>query len=148
MEETARSALAAMGIGRTLDPRAAVERLSGGERQAIAICRARYWGARLVILDEPTSALSLRQTEDVLGYVEQARSQGLGIIYITHTLEHVKRIADRIAILYKGSLAAEGPLSSFTDLSCYRLITTGTAVGSTACPTVKDSLPTVDLALL
>lgn len=80
--------------------------LSGGEKQSVAISRAIHFGASLLILDEPTAALSVRETESVLRSIERARSRGLGVIYIDHQLSHVQPIADRIVLLEHGQISA------------------------------------------
>jgi simple sugar transport system ATP-binding protein len=80
--------------------------LSGGEKQSVAISRAIYFGASLLILDEPTAALSVRETENVLRSIDTARSRGLGVIYIDHQLSHVQPVADRIVVLEHGRVAA------------------------------------------
>lgn len=76
--------------------------LSGGERQAIAIGRTMYFGGKLLILDEPTSALSVHETGKVLGYITEARKRGLAVIFITHNLYHVYPVADRFVVLEHG----------------------------------------------
>lgn len=125
MRQVVREQLSAMGIRRKLDPDDPVAKLSGGERQAIAIARARYFGAKLLILDEPTSALSLRQTEEVLGYIRHAALEGISVIFITHTIHHVEGIADRVCILFHGELIAEMPAKSASAKQCAELITKG-----------------------
>ncbi|MCR4401604.1 MAG: ATP-binding cassette domain-containing protein [Firmicutes bacterium] len=76
--------------------------LSGGERQAIAIGRTMHFGGKLLILDEPTSALSVHETNKVLSYIDEARKRGLAVIFITHNLYHVYPVADRIVVLEHG----------------------------------------------
>lgn len=76
--------------------------LSGGERQAVAIARAVYFGARVLILDEPTSALGVREAAIVLRYIAQARARGVGVIFITHNVHHAYTIADRFTLLNRG----------------------------------------------
>lgn len=76
--------------------------LSGGERQAIAIGRTMHFGGKVITLDEPTSALSIRETQKVLEYVGEARRRGLAVIFITHNLYHVYPIADRLVVLEHG----------------------------------------------
>ena len=76
--------------------------LSGGERQAINIGRAMYFKAKLVVLDEPTNALSVKETEHVLRFIEQARQAGTSVIFITHNIYHVCRVADRFVLLERG----------------------------------------------
>jgi simple sugar transport system ATP-binding protein len=76
--------------------------LSGGERQSVAIARAIYFGAEILILDEPTSALGVKEAGVVLRYIARARSQGLGIVFITHNVHHAYPIGDRFTILDRG----------------------------------------------
>jgi simple sugar transport system ATP-binding protein len=76
--------------------------LSGGERQSVAIARAAYFGAKLLILDEPTSALGVKEAAVVLRYIARARSEGLAVIFITHNVHHAFPIADRFTILNRG----------------------------------------------
>jgi simple sugar transport system ATP-binding protein len=92
-----------MGID-VRDPDQTVGTLSGGERQAVAIARAVYFGAKVLILDEPTSALGVRQSGIVLKYVVQARERGLGVIFITHNPHHAYPVGDRFVLLNRGRL--------------------------------------------
>jgi len=92
-----------MGID-VRDPNQTVGTLSGGERQAVAIARAVYFGAKVLILDEPTSALGVRQSGIVLKYVIQARERGLGVIFITHNPHHAYPVGDRFVLLNRGRL--------------------------------------------
>ncbi len=101
MRRVAVKLLEEIGIKRR-DPDVEVGVLSGGERQSIAIARAVYFGAMLVILDEPTSALSVKETEKVLGYVSQLKEKGISIILISHNIYHVYSVADRIVVLDHG----------------------------------------------
>lgn len=87
------------------DPQQAVGTLSGGERQCIAIARAVYFGARVLILDEPTSALGVHQTAMVLKYIDQVRSKGLGVIFITHNVRHAMAVGDSFTVLNRGKTA-------------------------------------------
>jgi simple sugar transport system ATP-binding protein len=102
----AREALAAIGINiRSADE--PVARMSGGERQSIAIARGIHFSAKLLILDEPTSALSLKQSAQVLKSIEGARDTGLGVIVISHNVHHVYPVADRFVILSHGQSIAD-----------------------------------------
>jgi len=85
------------------DPEQAVGTLSGGERQTVAIARAVYFGAKILILDEPTSALGVRQTAMVLKYTDMVRKKGLGVIFITHNVRHAYAVGDRFTILNRGT---------------------------------------------
>ena len=84
------------------DPTQAVGTLSGGERQCVAIARAVYFGAKVLILDEPTSALGVKQASMVLKYVAQARTRGLGVIFITHNVHHAWAVGDKFTVLNRG----------------------------------------------
>jgi simple sugar transport system ATP-binding protein len=94
--------LRAMGID-LRNPDQAVGTLSGGERQAVAIARAVYFGARVLILDEPTSALGVKQAGVVLKYVLRAKERGVGVIFITHNPHHAHPVGDRFVILNRGT---------------------------------------------
>jgi simple sugar transport system ATP-binding protein len=100
-----RGELLKMGID-VRDPNQNVGTLSGGERQALAIARAVYFGARVLILDEPTSALGVRQSGIVLKYIVQARELGKGVIFITHNPHHAYPVGDRFYLLKRGRLMA------------------------------------------
>jgi simple sugar transport system ATP-binding protein len=97
------SELHKMGID-VRDPDQPVGTLSGGERQAVAIARAVYFGAKVLILDEPTSALGVKQSGVVLRYIAQARDRGLGVIFITHNPHHAYPVGDRFVVLNRGKL--------------------------------------------
>jgi len=98
---TTRAELAAMGID-IRDPDQPIGQLSGGERQSVAIARAVYFGARVLILDEPTSALGVKQAGVVLRYIVQARDRGLAVVFITHNPHHAFPVGDRFLILNRG----------------------------------------------
>ena len=100
-KHTVREQLRAMGID-IRDPDQPVGTLSGGERQSVAIARAVYFGARVLILDEPTSALGVKQAGVVLKYVLAARDQGVAVIFITHNPHHAYPVGDRFVILNRG----------------------------------------------
>ncbi|HTJ68330.1 MAG TPA: ATP-binding cassette domain-containing protein [Actinospica sp.] len=105
-KELTRRELAGMGIA-IRDPDQPVGTLSGGERQAVAIARAIHFGARLLILDEPTSALGVKQAGVVLRRITQAREQGIAVIFITHNPHHAYPVGDRFVILSRGSSLGE-----------------------------------------
>lgn len=104
--EIARENLAAMGI-EVRDPDQPVGTLSGGERQAVAISRAIYFGARVLILDEPTAALGVKQAGVVLRYIARARDRGVGVVFITHNPHHAYAVGDRFVVLKRGRVDAE-----------------------------------------
>lgn len=101
MRSIAKDELARMGID-LRDVNQPIGTLSGGERQCVAIARAIYFGAKVVILDEPTAALGVKQSGVVLRYILQARSAGLGVIFITHNPHHAFPVGDRFLLLKRG----------------------------------------------
>ena len=90
-----------------ISPDSVVATLSGGEREGVAIARAMFFQAELIILDEPTQALSLTQAQVVLNFVRRAKSEGSAVIFITHNVYHAHEVADRIAILDRGQIVGE-----------------------------------------
>ena len=108
-----RSALEEMGIAMT-DVDRPVGALSGGERQAIAIARALHFGARVLILDEPTAALGVRQAGIVLDQVDRARTRGAAVLLVTHNPAHALRVGDHFLVLDRGRLAASLPKEQAT----------------------------------
>jgi simple sugar transport system ATP-binding protein len=119
-QNTMRDEMRKMGID-VRDPNQTVGTLSGGERQAMAIARAVYFGARVLILDEPTSALGVRQSGIVLKYIIQARGMGRGVIFITHNPHHAYPVGDRFVLLKRGTMLgsyakAETSLEQLTSL--------------------------------
>src|SRR5438309_4670758 len=101
-----REEMGKMGID-VRDPNQTVGTLSGGERQAVAIARAVHFGAKVLILDEPTSALGVKQAGVVLKYVVQARERGLGVIFITHNPHHAYPVGDHFIVLNRGRMIAD-----------------------------------------
>jgi ABC-type sugar transport system ATPase subunit len=89
------------------DPSAPVETMSGGQRQAVAIGRTVFWGKKLLLLDEPTAALGVDESEQVLSLLERLRDNGLPLLVISHNMQHVYRIADRIVVLRRGRKVAD-----------------------------------------
>jgi simple sugar transport system ATP-binding protein len=102
MRVTTKDELAKMGID-LRDVNQPIGTLSGGERQSVAIARAVYFGAKVVILDEPTSALGVKQAGVVLRYIAQARDRGLGVVFITHNPHHAYPVGDRFLVLKRGT---------------------------------------------
>lgn len=96
-----------MGITRITDGDRLVGGLSGGERQSLAIARAVYFGARVLILDEPTAALGVKQAAHVLRIVNQAKRRGLAVIFITHQVMHAMAVGDHFAVLIRGAVASD-----------------------------------------
>ncbi len=105
MREEAKQAVSELGLTRIRSADEPVSALSGGERQSVAITRAMHFGAKLLLLDEPTAALSVRETRNVLESIGRARDHGLGVLYIDHNMSHVLPVADRIVLLELGRVA-------------------------------------------
>ncbi len=101
MRRTTKKELADMGID-LRDVEQPIGTLSGGERQCVAIARAVYFGAKVLILDEPTAALGVKQSGVVLKYILQAKERGLGVIFITHNPHHAYPVGDRFLLLKRG----------------------------------------------
>ncbi|UYM05392.1 ATP-binding cassette domain-containing protein [Solicola gregarius] len=113
MRRTTKSELSAMGIDlRDVDQ--PIGTLSGGERQCVAIARAVYLGARVLILDEPTAALGVKQSGVVLKYIAKARERGLGVVFITHNPHHAYPVGDRFVLLRRGRSMGEWAKSEIT----------------------------------
>ncbi|GAB6058521.1 ATP-binding cassette domain-containing protein [Desulfonatronum parangueonense] len=95
--------------GSNLQPETIAGTLSGGERQGVAIGRAMHFNSRIVVLDEPTTALSLREVDNVLAFVRRIKRDGKACIYISHNISHVHAVADRFVIVDKGRIALDIP---------------------------------------
>ncbi|MGI8627605.1 MAG: ATP-binding cassette domain-containing protein [Geodermatophilaceae bacterium] len=108
MKKTTKSELAAMGID-LRDVEQPIGTLSGGERQCVAIARAVHFGARVLILDEPTAALGVKQSGVVLKYIAKARDRGLGVVFITHNPHHAYPVGNRFMLLRRGRSMGEFP---------------------------------------
>jgi ABC-type sugar transport system ATPase subunit len=126
MEVAARRTLADLQVTTVRSIRQPVASLSGGQRQSVAVAKAVLWNSQLMILDEPTAALGVAQTGMVLGLVRRLADQGYGVMLVSHNLNDVFEIADRIAILRLGQMVAQGPISEFDRQSVVELMTTGT----------------------
>ncbi len=125
MELAASQALASLSVRTLSSVRQRVSSLSGGQRQTVAIAKAVLWKAKLVILDEPTAALGVAQTEQVLQLVRRLADQGVAVILISHNMNDVMQVADRISALYLGQLAATVETASVTSTQIVELITSG-----------------------
>jgi ABC-type sugar transport system ATPase subunit len=127
MEQTAKKTLADLRVTTVRNIRQPVGSLSGGQRQSVAVAKAIMGEARLVIMDEPTAALGVSQTDLVLSLIERLSAQGIAVLVISHNLTDVFRVADRLAVLYLGRLVSSGPLSDYDTSSAVHWMTTGTA---------------------
>jgi D-xylose transport system ATP-binding protein len=125
MERRAAETLAGLSVRTLKSVRQKVSSLSGGQRQTVAIAKSVLWNSKLVILDEPTAALGVAQTEQVLNLVRRLADNGLAVILITHNMNDVKRVADSVAALYLGRTAAQVDAASVTTTQIVELITAG-----------------------
>lgn len=131
MESLARKTLDGLSVKTVKSIRQKVSSLSGGQRQTVAIARAVLWNSKVAILDEPTAALGVAQTEQVLNLVRRLADNGLAVILISHNLNDVFQVADNIATLYLGTMAAQVKKDEVVQAQVVQLITTGKAVGVT-----------------
>ena len=107
MESVAGDLLKKVGIGKAIPASTPIASLSGGERQAVAIARAMYFDADLIILDEPTNNLGVAETQGVLRFVRNARDSGHSCIFIAHNIHHVFQVVDRIVVMRRGKIVAD-----------------------------------------
>jgi D-xylose transport system ATP-binding protein len=134
MEKEAKRTLADLSVVTVRSVRQPVGSLSGGQRQAVAVARAVLRQAKLVILDEPTAALGVTQTRVVLDLIRRLRDQGIAVIVISHNLNDVQSVADRVAVLRLGQMVSVGPLAQYDNQSIVDLMTTGTSRRLAAAP--------------
>ncbi|MDA0179655.1 ATP-binding cassette domain-containing protein [Solirubrobacter phytolaccae] len=125
MEKRAGETLKSLSVRTLRSLRQNVSSLSGGQRQTVAIARAVLWNSKVVILDEPTAALGVAQTEQVLKLVRRLADNGLGVVLITHNMNDVMQVADSIAALYLGQMAAQVRAKDVTYTQVIELITAG-----------------------
>lgn len=141
LEQQTRQLLRQAGISKNLDPHSLIKGLSGGERQSIAIARAMFFSAELIILDEPTNNLGVEETHAVLNFIRDARKNKHSCIYITHSLHHVFDVADRIVVMRRGSIVADMPRAETNLEHTESLITEGVVnhMKTTRCPSGADA---------
>jgi D-xylose transport system ATP-binding protein len=125
MEGRARETLASLSVRTVNSVRQTVSSLSGGQRQTVAIAKAVLWNSKLVLLDEPTAALGVAQTRQVLDLVRRLADRGLGVVLISHNMTDVFEVADRITALYLGRVAADVPAKDLNHSQVVELITAG-----------------------
>jgi len=125
MEHLAAQTLHGLSVRTVKSMRQLASSLSGGQRQTVAIAKAVLWNSRLVVLDEPTAALGVSQTGQVLQLVRQLADNGLGVVLVSHNMNEVFQVADRIAVLYLGQMAAQVRTSEVNNTQVVELITAG-----------------------
>jgi D-xylose transport system ATP-binding protein len=125
MERQARTTLASLSVRTVSSVRQLVANLSGGQRQTVAIAKAVLWNSKVVFLDEPTAALGVAQTRQVLDLVRRLADQGRGVVLISHNMNDVMEVADRVVALYLGRVAAEVKKSESSTTQIVELITSG-----------------------
>ena len=125
MEERAEDVLASLSVTTVTSVRQAVASLSGGQRQSVAVARAVMWNSKLVILDEPTAALGVSQTQQVLSLIRRLADRGLAVMFVSHNLTDVFEVADRIAVLRLGQMVGDYSVKDVTSRDIVELMTTG-----------------------
>jgi ABC-type sugar transport system ATPase subunit len=143
METYARKTLSDLKVTTVKSVRQLVASLSGGQRQAVAVARAVMRDAKLIIMDEPTAALGVTQTGQVLGLVRTLASRGIAVLMVSHNLNDVMAVADRVAVLHLGRMVSQGDVSEYDTQSIVSLMTTGERSG--AAPSRVD-LPEIEIA--
>jgi D-xylose transport system ATP-binding protein len=130
MEVAARQTLKELSVTTVRSIRQPVASLSGGQRQSVAVAKALINDAKLVIMDEPTAALGVAQTRMVLDVIKTLSGRGVAVLVISHNLNDIFEVADRIAVLYLGRLAVTGPATDFNRQNAVEYMTTGNATAS------------------
>jgi ABC-type sugar transport system ATPase subunit len=127
MERAAAETLASLRVTTVRSIRQPVASLSGGQRQSVAVAKAVMWNSKLVMMDEPTAALGVIQTRQVLDLIKRLRDRGLAVMVISHNLTDVFEVADRIAVLYLGRLVVQDDASALDLQTVVEYMTTGSA---------------------
>ncbi|MDQ6851116.1 MAG: ATP-binding cassette domain-containing protein, partial [Actinomycetota bacterium] len=130
MEQSAQETLTSLSVRTVKSVRQRVASLSGGQRQTVAIAKAVLWNSKVVVLDEPTAALGVAQTAQVLSLVRRLADRGLAVVLISHNMNDVLQVADRIAVMYLGRMAATVQRSDVNQQQLVELITTGQLDGA------------------
>jgi simple sugar transport system ATP-binding protein len=125
MNRVAGELLRRVGISKDIPPATPISSLSGGERQSVAIARAMHFDSDLIILDEPTNNLGVAETQGVLRFVRNARDSGHSCIFIAHNIHHVFQVVDRIVVLRRGTVAADGIDPKRTSIEAVENVITG-----------------------
>jgi D-xylose transport system ATP-binding protein len=139
MERQARETLVGLSVRTVSSVRQRVADLSGGQRQTVAIAQAVLWNSKVVFLDEPTAALGVAQTKQVLDLVRRLADQGRGVVLISHNMNDVMAVADRVAALYLGRIAAEVRTRDTTTTQIVELITSGRSGDIGLAPTTANA---------
>ncbi|MGN6780864.1 MAG: ATP-binding cassette domain-containing protein, partial [Marmoricola sp.] len=140
MERKAREALASLSVRTVSSVRQLVSNLSGGQRQTVAIAKAVLWNSRVVFLDEPTAALGVAQTRQVLDLVRRLADQGLGVVLISHNMNDVMEVSDRVVALYLGRVAAEVLKKDTSTTQIVELITAGRSGDVGLAPALNEEI--------
>jgi D-xylose transport system ATP-binding protein len=138
MERQARDTLASLSVRTVSSVRQLVSNLSGGQRQTVAIAKAVLWNSKVVFLDEPTAALGVAQTRQVLDLVRRLADQGRGVVLISHNMNDVMEVADRVVALFLGRVAAEVKSSESSTTQIVELITSGRSGDVGLAPATAD----------
>jgi D-xylose transport system ATP-binding protein len=138
MERKAREVLGSLSVRTVSSVRQLVANLSGGQRQTVAIAKAVLWNSKVVFLDEPTAALGVAQTRQVLDLVRRLAGNGLGVVLISHNMNDVMEVADRVAALYLGKIAAEVLTKDSSTTQIVELITSGRSGNIGLAPATAD----------
>jgi ABC-type sugar transport system ATPase subunit len=125
MELKTKQVLSELSVTTIKSTRQLVGSLSGGQRQSIAVARAVMHESQLVIMDEPTAALGVSQTAQVLELIKRLASRNIAVLVISHNLNDVFAVADRVAVMHLGTLVSSGPVADYNTASAVELITTG-----------------------
>jgi D-xylose transport system ATP-binding protein len=138
MERKARETLSSLAVRTVSSVRQLVASLSGGQRQTVAIAKAVLWNSTVVFLDEPTAALGVAQTRQVLELVRRLADQGLGVVLISHNMNDVLQVADRVVALFLGRVAAEVRTAESSVPQIVELITSGRSGAIGLAPAAAD----------
>jgi D-xylose transport system ATP-binding protein len=139
MEQHTAETLKSLAVTTIKSIRQTVATLSGGQRQSVAVARAVMWNSKLVILDEPTAALGVAQTRQVLDLVRRLADQGRGVVLISHNMNDVMEVADRVCALYLGRVAAEVKTEDSSTTQIVELITSGRSGNIGLAPAAADA---------
>jgi D-xylose transport system ATP-binding protein len=138
MEQAAHETLGSLSVRTLSSVRQRVASLSGGQRQTVAIAKAVLWNSKVVVLDEPTAALGVAQTAQVLDLVRRLADRGVAVVLISHNMLDVLQVADEIAVMYLGRMAARVRRSDVNQQQLVELITTGQSSGNGAATATSE----------